>query len=341
MSKHIDFTNRTFNKLQVSSYAFSKKGERYWNCTCECGNNIVARGSHLKNGSIKSCGCIRINNLTGKIFNRLKVIELAYRKNNRIYWQCNCSCGKTCFVKGEDLTRNKVKSCGCLLKETSAKIGRATRKTYFNDNIFDNVTHDISYIMGFAFGDGSLYRQNNVWTFTISQKFSEESLVLLTQISNILGKTKIYHTKSGMLSISYYNISDTTVKQLNGWGIIERKTMKNHYFDIPEDFKYSWLRGYLDSNGFLTYNKNTKKTALGFCVGNHELANKINFKFDNMGYIYIIKPRCTQSNNMTQPFSVIKICHRIKIQNIIHKIYQDGNLFLNRKKQQCIFAKLL
>lgn len=43
--------------MTVDSYA-GKQGRRtMWNCTCECGNKIVARGENLKNGNTKSCGC--------------------------------------------------------------------------------------------------------------------------------------------------------------------------------------------------------------------------------------------------------------------------------------------
>ena len=33
------------------------KNHAYWHCLCDCGNEIVARGSHLTKGEVSSCGC--------------------------------------------------------------------------------------------------------------------------------------------------------------------------------------------------------------------------------------------------------------------------------------------
>ena len=58
-----DLTGRVFGRLTVverveDSVAPSGRKNVMWKCRCECGNEIVARGSHLRNGSTKSCGCL-------------------------------------------------------------------------------------------------------------------------------------------------------------------------------------------------------------------------------------------------------------------------------------------
>lgn len=30
-----------------------------WACLCDCGNSVIVRGSHLKDGTTKGCGCLR------------------------------------------------------------------------------------------------------------------------------------------------------------------------------------------------------------------------------------------------------------------------------------------
>lgn len=60
-------------------------------------------------------------NLIGKRFGKLTVIELAEIKNQNCYWLCKCDCGGEKVVLGAQLTSGKTKSCGCLLKEITAK----------------------------------------------------------------------------------------------------------------------------------------------------------------------------------------------------------------------------
>ena len=56
---HIDdLTGRRFGRLIVVSRAENRKGLTFWNCTCDCGNHVTVRASHLKDGGTKSCGCL-------------------------------------------------------------------------------------------------------------------------------------------------------------------------------------------------------------------------------------------------------------------------------------------
>ena len=62
MSKFIDITGKKFNKLTVvRRIGNTKGGVPVWRCKCECGNYTDVRGSNLKNGSVKSCGCLLKN----------------------------------------------------------------------------------------------------------------------------------------------------------------------------------------------------------------------------------------------------------------------------------------
>lgn len=36
-------------------------GVARWKCLCDCGNYTIVRGSNLKNGAVKSCGCLQKN----------------------------------------------------------------------------------------------------------------------------------------------------------------------------------------------------------------------------------------------------------------------------------------
>ena len=55
----IDMTGMEVGKLKVIKYVETRNGQAYWLCRCSCGNEIVARGNHLRSGNVKSCGCLR------------------------------------------------------------------------------------------------------------------------------------------------------------------------------------------------------------------------------------------------------------------------------------------
>ena len=128
MPKLIDVPIGTkFNRWTVIQRDTTKK-RGFWLCQCDCGNpelrsiDITA----LKSGRSKSCGKCGQYDEIGKIYGRLKVLEvdLDYKEQHKTkvsgyYYKCQCSCeNKTIItVSGINLRNGHTKSCGCLIKE--------------------------------------------------------------------------------------------------------------------------------------------------------------------------------------------------------------------------------
>ena len=57
--------------------------------------------------------------LSGKVFGRLAVIDIAAREDTHKQhaWNCVCECGNKVVVPGGNLRSGNTKSCGCLYKE--------------------------------------------------------------------------------------------------------------------------------------------------------------------------------------------------------------------------------
>lgn len=68
-------------------------------------------------------------NILDKRFGRLLVIEdLNKTKNESAIWLCQCDCGNLIEVQGRSLRYGNTKSCGCLHKEITRKIGLSNVK---------------------------------------------------------------------------------------------------------------------------------------------------------------------------------------------------------------------
>ena len=53
----LNLLGKNFHYWKVLAGPILKRGRRYWNCECVCGNTREVDGSNLKNGVSKSCGC--------------------------------------------------------------------------------------------------------------------------------------------------------------------------------------------------------------------------------------------------------------------------------------------
>jgi len=88
-----EIIGQKFGRLTVIERAENgKNGEPRWLCKCDCGNETIARGSFLKNGRVKSCGCIArekivITNDKEKRLHRIwsAIKTRCYNKNAKSY----------------------------------------------------------------------------------------------------------------------------------------------------------------------------------------------------------------------------------------------------------------
>lgn len=113
-----------------------KCGRVKWLCRCDCGNLKSVIGSCLRREETTSCGCYvsekRSKEYIGKRFGRLVVIKrISSPKNGKSRWLCKCDCGNEKEVYGGYLREGEVKSCGCIVAESTKKYGeRAFGRLY-------------------------------------------------------------------------------------------------------------------------------------------------------------------------------------------------------------------
>ena len=79
--------------------------------------------------------------LTGKRFGKLTVIQKSNQSGRRLYWDCICDCGKKITVKGDHLRQGNQESCGCLSSKGELKIANLLKE------------NDIMFITQYKFSD--------------------------------------------------------------------------------------------------------------------------------------------------------------------------------------------
>lgn len=110
----------------------------------------------VKLSSNKHC-----SNLIGQRFERLVVLERADDEidkksgKHKTRWLCQCDCGNKKIVRGASLTSWRVKSCGCLHKEVSQKLGASKKGICIKHNKYDLESFD--YGVGYTSNGDSFY----------------------------------------------------------------------------------------------------------------------------------------------------------------------------------------
>lgn len=133
-----DLTGQVFGRLRVMSEAEG----RQWRCVCSCpaATEVVKHGKDLRNGNVKSCGCLqgetvaairraRTEGIVGRTFGLLTVLRRTIktegkRGSKRDLFACSCACGnpKEVLVSAHRLASGTVKSCGCLVEKRSLRV---------------------------------------------------------------------------------------------------------------------------------------------------------------------------------------------------------------------------
>lgn len=95
-----DITGMKFNRLYVLEFVEIRNHTPFWKCKCECGNETIVSGEHLKSGHTKSCGCLHNELIKGlNLKNGLSCTKLYYAYRNMIN-RCNWEKGEMYYRYG-------------------------------------------------------------------------------------------------------------------------------------------------------------------------------------------------------------------------------------------------
>lgn len=130
MARSADLLGKRFGRLVVVE-KLDQRQDRYqlWRCRCDCGGEILVNTKRLTRGTVTHCGCLpqttarrgsRAEDLTGRRFGRLTVLNRVENRKGRTCWLCRCDCGGLCTATAHALKAGKVLGCGCQRGEHSS-----------------------------------------------------------------------------------------------------------------------------------------------------------------------------------------------------------------------------
>jgi len=79
MGRIADMVGKQFGKLTVLNMYDKYKVYYRYLCKCQCGKEAIVRGTSLRSGSTKSCGCIKTEMLIKKNYKHGKSYTSAYK----------------------------------------------------------------------------------------------------------------------------------------------------------------------------------------------------------------------------------------------------------------------
>lgn len=140
----INFIIEKYTNQEMNTYELAK----YFGCS----NDTISR--RLKENNIQPHKFYE--DLTGQVIGKLTVIKKSEKSNRRLYWDCECACGKHIIVKGDHLRQRNQLSCGCLSSKGEEEIAQILRDndiqfiTQYKFNDFISEYNNIPYRFDFA-----------------------------------------------------------------------------------------------------------------------------------------------------------------------------------------------
>lgn len=254
MKNFIDLTGQRFERLLVVERAedhISKSGIHTvsWLCECDCGKQIITQSLNLRNGHIKSCGCLRsdfskakLNDLTGNTYGKLTVLEraenhLSPKGGVTTMWKCACNCGNVIIANSSLLKTGKTRSCGCLSNDkndiSGIKYGMLT--AILKEKVDNN--RQSWWIFRCDCGKEKVLLKNSVTSGNVI------SCGCFHKSRNGLSNTRIYGIWKGMIA-RCYNKNSKPYSNYGGRGITVCKEWREEKNGFTNFYEWSVKHGY-------------------------------------------------------------------------------------------------
>lgn len=206
-----------------------------------------------------------------------------------------------------------------------------------------------AYILGFTLADGSIDRiiRGNCITNRLCFGNSIDDTEIMELIRNEISPNSILYVKNNKIGAKdrkeqlYLRIASYSLCEdlINLYDIAPKKTNNSNFrmdfSKIPEEFHKDFIRGFFDGDGSVSFykTKNTIFFNFSFVFNSKEFAEQIGSKFENLFNIKAVYYKHIGKTCVYYSMRFNYYRDRIsKIKEIYHYLYDDSDVFLNRKK---------
>lgn len=250
------------------------------------------------------------------------------------------------FIKDSNLTIDEIakklnrknSSIRTIMSKLKIKCKKRKRKYYVEENYFNNQSDNVFYIIGFTMADGNIEISSEIKQrirYCIAEKDKEVLEFIAKEISP-QSPIRIYNRKNNRIEANLSLFSNKLCNDIKNFGIIPNKTRKEELINIPEKYKYSYLRGLFDGDGTIgLYNYSNNRRI-------------VNIRFYSASRIFLENLRTFEGNNLgslrTYPHgeSFISTWSIQSLKEVVflgENMYKNANFYLKRKN--IIFTKIL
>lgn len=224
-----------------------------------------------------------------------------------------------------------------LLQENNIYIrsqSEARQKYHIKENYFKNETRNMAYILGLLASDGCVASNKNIIYIELQRSDKE----LLEKVNEELGNerpVKDYCTSDGYENSKIYFYSKEAKQQLSEYNIIPNKTYSPN-FGFPKklnkQFWIDYIRGFFDGGGCIKDSNYTPTWEINSV--NLDVIQTMQTFFKQEHQIELNIQTFTKNRNI--PMYRLYCYGQEKCHKIFDLLYNNTDLFLNRKKEKFI-----
>ncbi len=190
-------------------------------------------------------------------------------------------------------------------KHKITKIKSSHKKYVVNEAFFKQWNYYMSYVLGFAFADGSIRkRQGNSTTFRL---YNCDKRILEVIRKLMKSNHKIVEDKRTGTDYTLEIFRLKIVEDLELLGITENNSRTMKFPKVPDKYFFSFVRGYFDGDGHVEVTGKTgRKIRISFASGSKSFLSTLKSKLENRGIQCSMRTLREGYENESYQVSVLK-----------------------------------